>query len=91
MRAKTAEAIASSIPNRILFVQNLPQEFTQQSLSLIFAQCLGLIEVRIAPGNRGVAFIEFENEIQAGLALKQLNGFHVTPTNDMRLAYAANI
>ncbi len=75
-------------PNRILFAQNLPLDITSDRLISLFQQVHGFKEVRIVPGNRGLAFIEFENEVQAGIALRQFNGFQLSPTHLLNLTYS---
>ena len=36
----------------------------------------------------GIAFIEYENEMQSGVAMQGLQGFKVTPQNAMAISYA---
>ncbi len=36
----------------------------------------------------GIAFVEFESELQAGVALSGLGGFKITPTHSMTVTYA---
>ena len=52
-------------PNKILFVQNLPDEFDVDSLSIIFDRFEGFREVRLVPGRKGIAFVEYEAEAGA--------------------------
>lgn len=52
-------------PNKILFVQNLPDEYDIEALTAIFGRFEGFREVRLVPGRRGIAFIEYENETGA--------------------------
>jgi RNA recognition motif-containing protein len=52
-------------PNKILFVQNLPDEYDIDSLTAIFGRFEGFREVRLVPGRRGIAFIEYESEAGA--------------------------
>lgn len=75
-------------PNSILFATRLPAECTQVTLSPLFQQYNGLREVRMVPGNAGLAFIEFGDEMQATMALQSLNGFKLTPTDTLHLNYA---
>jgi len=56
--APMAVETAPEPPNRILFVQNLPEEATQQMLSLLFGQVQGYTEVRLVTGKKGIAFVE---------------------------------
>ena len=51
-------------PNKILFVQNLPEASTSQMLSMLFQQFPGYKEVRLVEGRPGIAFVEYENEMQ---------------------------
>jgi RNA recognition motif-containing protein len=52
-------------PNKILFVQNLPDDYDIDALSSIFGRFEGFREVRLVPGRRGIAFIEYESETGA--------------------------
>jgi len=65
-------------PNRILFVQNLPDDYDKEALTSIFGRFEGFREVRMVPGRSGIAFVEYEAEAgaitakenTAGMALK---------------------
>ena len=50
-------------PNKILFVQNLPDTTTAEMLSMLFKQFPGYGEVRLVEGRPGIAFVEFENDM----------------------------
>ena len=52
-------------PNKILFLQNLPDEYDVDSLSSIFGRFEGFREVRLVPGRKGIAFVEYEAEAGA--------------------------
>ena len=52
-------------PNKILFVQNLPEASTAQMLSMLFQQFPGYLEVRLVDGRPGIAFVEYGNDMQA--------------------------
>ncbi|TQS35097.1 hypothetical protein Golomagni_04493 [Golovinomyces magnicellulatus] len=52
-------------PNKILFVQNLPDEYDIDALTAIFSRFEKFKEVRLVPGRRGIAFIEYETETGA--------------------------
>jgi RNA recognition motif-containing protein len=52
-------------PNRILFVQNLPDDFDKDALTGIFGRFEGFREVRTVPGRSGIAFVEYEAEAGA--------------------------
>lgn len=48
----------------------------------------GFKEVRLVPGRHDIAFVEFENEMQAGAAKDALQGFKITPNNAMKITFA---
>ncbi|XP_029646304.1 U1 small nuclear ribonucleoprotein A [Octopus sinensis] len=75
-------------PNQILFLTNLPEETTEMMLSMLFNQFPGFKEVRLVPGRHDIAFVEFENEMQAGAAKDALQGFKITPNNAMKITFA---
>ena len=52
-------------PNKILFVQNLPEEYEIEALTSIFGRFEGFREVRMVPGRRGIAFVEYDAETGA--------------------------
>lgn len=82
-----AKPAGVSEPNRTLFVENLPNEATDTMLSMLFRQYPGFQEVRLIPG-RAVAFVDYENEHQAGMAMQGLQGFAMTPEVKLSLSYA---
>jgi len=75
-------------PNMILFVQQLPDDITQDALASLFRQYPGFKEVRMVPGKRDIAFVEYENEMQAGVAKEGLQGFQITPENSIKVTFA---
>jgi len=81
------KSMGVSEPNRTLFVENLPGEATDTMLSMLFRQYPGFQEVRLIPG-RAVAFVDYENEHQAGMAMQGLQGFAMTPEVKLNLSYA---
>jgi U2 small nuclear ribonucleoprotein B'' len=81
------EAIPA-LPNKILFLQNLPPETSENMLTMLFRAYQGFKEVRMVPGKSDIAFVEYENEHQAMTAMDQLNNFKLTPTHSMKIIYA---
>jgi len=81
-------APAANLPNQILFVEKLPDQVNEMMLSMLFQQFPGFKEVRLVPGKSGIAFVEFENEGQSGVAMSGLQNFKITPTNLMKITYA---
>lgn len=52
-------------PNKILFVQNIPEDYDIEALSAIFSRYEGFKEVRLVPGRKGISFVEYEAEAGA--------------------------
>jgi len=75
-------------PNKVLFVENLPEQANDLMLGMLFQQFQGFKEVRMVPGKQGIAFVEFETEADATVAMAGLQHFKVTPTHLMVISYA---
>ncbi|KAI1801839.1 RNA-binding domain-containing protein [Daldinia bambusicola] len=62
-------------PNKILFVQNLPDDYHDiEALTGVFGRFEGFREVRLVPGRKGIAFIEYEAEAGAITAKENTAG-----------------
>lgn len=61
-------------PNKILFVQNIPEGYEVEALTGIFGRYEGFREVRLVPGRRGIAFVEYEAEAGAITAKENTAG-----------------
>ncbi|XP_070762004.1 U1 small nuclear ribonucleoprotein A isoform X2 [Enoplosus armatus] len=83
-----AMPVAENPPNHILFLTNLPEETNELMLSMLFNQFPGFKEVRLVPGRHDIAFVEFDNEVQAGAARDALQGFKITQANAMKISFA---
>ncbi|KZV21555.1 hypothetical protein F511_11048 [Dorcoceras hygrometricum] len=79
---------APAPPNNILFIQNLPHQTTSMMLQMLFSQCPGFKEVRMIEAKPGIAFVEYENEMQSTVAMQGLQGFKITEDNPMLITYA---
>ncbi|EEF44674.1 U2 small nuclear ribonucleoprotein B'' 2 [Ricinus communis] len=75
-------------PNNILFIQNLPHETTSMMLQVLFQQYPGFREVRMIEAKPGIAFVEFEDDVQSSMAMQALQSFKITPQNPMAITYA---
>jgi U2 small nuclear ribonucleoprotein B'' len=85
----TAEdEVEDNPPNAILFVENLPEQTNATVLQMLFQQSEGFVEARLIPGKRGIAFVEFGDEYQAGQAKDTLQGFSITSSHKMRISFA---
>ena len=79
---------APAPPNNVLFVQNLPMDATSATLETLMQPFFGFKEVRMIAARPGIAFVEFESEVEATIALSGLNSFEITPTNALLITYA---
>ncbi|DAA79607.1 TPA_exp: Uncharacterized protein A8136_0380 [Trichophyton benhamiae CBS 112371] len=61
-------------PNKILFLRELPETYDADGLSAIFGRFPGFKEVRMVPGRKGIAFVEYENESGAISAKEATSG-----------------
>lgn len=75
----------SAPPSKYLLAQNLPPEVNEMTLSILFRPYTGFKEVRLP--RTGLAFIEFEEEAEATLAMQALNGFKLTAKDTLDLIY----
>ncbi|CAB4394250.1 RNA-binding domain-containing protein [Rhizophagus irregularis] len=74
--------------NRILYIQNLPPDVTDEMLSYLFQQYPGFKEVRLVPGKSDIAFVEYEADHQAAVAKDVLNKFKITHDKEMKVTFA---
>ncbi|KAF4125329.1 tubulin-specific chaperone D [Geosmithia morbida] len=77
---KSTSIAASSVvpdeylpPNKILFLQNFPDEYDAEALTSVFGRFDGFREVRLVPGRRGIAFVEYDSE-QGAISAKESTG-----------------
>ncbi|KAH7654015.1 U2 small nuclear ribonucleoprotein B'' protein [Dioscorea alata] len=78
----------AATPNNILFIQNLPYETTSAMLQILFREYPGFKEVRMIEAKPGIAFVEFEDDMQSSIAMQSLQGFKITPQYPMAITYA---
>eukprot|EP00382_Lankesteria_abbotti_P011048 CAMPEP_0113858402 /NCGR_PEP_ID=MMETSP0372-20130328/11214_1 /TAXON_ID=340204 /ORGANISM="Lankesteria abbotti" /LENGTH=140 /DNA_ID=CAMNT_0000835395 /DNA_START=57 /DNA_END=479 /DNA_ORIENTATION=- /assembly_acc=CAM_ASM_000359 len=71
-----------------LFVEGLPEEMNDAAMITLFRQYPGFVEVRLIPARR-VAFVDYQSDMQADVAMSGLNGFLVTPTQSLKISKAA--
>ncbi|KAK4920939.1 hypothetical protein LTR28_012825, partial [Elasticomyces elasticus] len=80
--AKTAGGLAANVvpdeylpPNKILFLRQLPDSYSTEeagktALQAIFSRFPGFKEVRLVPGRKGIAFVEYAAE-EGAIAAKE--------------------
>lgn len=74
-------------PNKILFVQNLPDDTDVEALTGVFGRFEGFREVRLVPGRRGIAFVEYENEAGAISAKENTAGISLNGGKNIKVTY----
>jgi U2 small nuclear ribonucleoprotein B'' len=87
----TRSGVNTSIPNKILFVQNLPNadiDVLQGRLQELFSTYPGFQEIRMVPGRPEIAFVEFSTELEASQARSALDHFNIVPQHEIRVAFA---
>jgi U2 small nuclear ribonucleoprotein B'' len=87
-KAPVATAGVIGEPNKTLFVENLPEGTREEMVKVLFGQFPGYSAARMVPGKPGLAFVDFESEQQAGIALTGLQGFKIGASHEMVLSYA---
>ncbi|KAF7302696.1 hypothetical protein HMN09_00904400 [Mycena chlorophos] len=75
-------------PNKILFLQNLPENVTKDQLVSLFSQYPNLYEVRLIPTKKDIAFIEYVDETSAGVAKDALHNYKLDGENKIKLTFA---
>lgn len=75
-------------PNKILFLRDLPDDASQEGLSEVFGRFEGFQEVRLVPGRKGIAFVEYETEAGAISAKEATSGMAMGDQNKpIRVTY----
>jgi hypothetical protein len=46
------------------------------------------MQVRMVEARPGIAFVDFENDMQSATAMQGLQGFKITPTHAMQISFA---
>ncbi|KAF5308988.1 hypothetical protein D9611_014848 [Ephemerocybe angulata] len=93
-RASTAKRPAVQMPdeylppNKILFLQNLPESVTKDQLNALFSQYPNLYEVRLIPTKKDIAFVEFLDEGSAGVAKDALHNYKLDGENKIKITFA---
>jgi len=90
VKTETSKAKASTalLPNRILLIQNLPKEATENMVALLFQASPGFQKVSLIPGYAGFAYVEYRDQRRATDAMNSLQGFVMTAENKLLITYA---
>lgn len=75
-------------PNKILFLQNLPESVTKDQLTSLFSQYPNLYEVRMIPTKKDIAFVEYMDEGSATVAKDALHNYKLDGENKIKITFA---
>ncbi|KAG5985327.1 hypothetical protein E4U55_006099 [Claviceps digitariae] len=73
-------------PNKILFLQQIPEEYDVDALSAIYSRFEGFREIRFVPGRRGLAFVEYDGE-QAAIAARESTSGMKLGDSSLKVSY----
>lgn len=71
-------------PNKILFLQNLPESVTKDQLNALFSPYPNLHEVRLVPSKKDIAFVEYLDEGSATVAKDALHNYKLDGENKIK-------
>ena len=72
-----------------MFVENLPSNLNISTLNYIFGKFSGLVNINYL-SEKKIAFIEYNNEFNAGIALLGLNNYKITKDTYLNISFAKN-
>ncbi|KAI0321266.1 RNA binding protein [Amylostereum chailletii] len=75
-------------PNKILFLQNLPESVSKDQLMALFSQYPNLHEVRLIPTKKDIAFVEYLDEGSATTAKDALHNYKLDGENKIKITFA---
>lgn len=75
-------------PNKILFLQNLPESVTKEQLESLFSQYPNLYEVRMIPTKKDIGFVEYLDEGSATVAKDGLHNYKLDGENKIKITFA---
>jgi len=75
-------------PNKVLFLQNLPESVTKDQLMALFSQYPNLHEVRLIPTKKDIGFVEYMDEGSAGVAKDALHNYKLDGENKIKITFA---
>jgi len=75
-------------PNKILFLQNLPESVTKDQLNTLFSQYPNLYEVRMIPTKKDIAFVEYIDEGSSTVARDALHNYKLDGENKIKITFA---
>ena len=74
-------------PSKMLLVTGLPDEYTEAMLAALFSQIAGFVTAKLVPAVKGMAVVEYDNEVVASVAKERLRGFRADATHTMAISF----
>ena len=74
-------------PNKMLLVTGLPDGYSEALLKALFSQIAGFVSAKLVPVAKGMAVIEYENEVMADVAKERMRGFRIDNDHAMSIAF----
>lgn len=74
-------------PNKILFIQNLPDSAGKPELEVLFKVYPNLHDIRTIPGRKGIAFVEFADESSSTVAREALHNYKIDEDHKMKVRF----
>ncbi|KNF00789.1 hypothetical protein PSTG_05929 [Puccinia striiformis f. sp. tritici PST-78] len=75
-------------PNKILFIQNLPENAGKDALEVLFKQYPNLVEVRTIPGRSNTTFVEYVDATSSGVAKDALHNYKFDGKHKIKVTFA---
>ncbi|KAH7820146.1 U2 small nuclear ribonucleoprotein B'' [Monocercomonoides exilis] len=83
----SSSSVPTIPPNKVIFVQGLSPLRTESNLVALFSKYPGFVEVRLAPTQKEVAFVEYQTIEQSTRAIGGLDGYVMEDGSTLRLSY----
>jgi U2 small nuclear ribonucleoprotein B'' len=93
--AKTAKSGTAAIadeylpPNKVLVLRDLPEDYGKDNIVMVFSRFPGFKEVRLVPGRKFIAFVEFEDE-NGAISAKEATAGMTLGGKAIRVTYQPN-
>ncbi|TKY91043.1 hypothetical protein EX895_001042 [Sporisorium graminicola] len=75
-------------PNKMLFLQNIPDGVGKGELESLFSAYSGYVDVQTIPGKADIAFVEFSDIPSSATARGALNGYNFGAGDKLKITFA---
>lgn len=87
-QAAVVSPTSMELPNKTIYVQNLPLDVPDADLVALFRRYIGFVEFRRVPNRPDLGFVEYETEAQAGVPRQALDRHEMRPGRPIRVSFA---